>query len=148
MTRPNDQTALEERKAELRGLLMRRRRRKKGDKPRPISAYRIALALGIRPGGSRESKRRGARRLIKMMRDEDHPIAHGPAGYWWSETVGDHQAYRRQRRRVAMANLVAEAADRHSPQAAAVAGQMGLFGEGGPTIENPSTAVQTAVECG
>ncbi len=127
---------------------MRLRRGQRHDKPRPISAYRLALALGVRPGGNKDSRKRGIRKIIKMLRDAGDPIAHSFAGYWWAETVGDHQAYRRQRRRDAMRHLAAESADKRSAAAAQAAGQMGLFGDDGPTLETQSTGVQTAVECG
>lgn len=101
-----------------------------GDDPprRPVKALAIARCLGLRIGGSDDSRKRGTRELIRAARALGHPIVSDLNGYWWAEVVADHEIYRRFRRRTGLQHLAAESQDKRSDAAAKAAGQMALFG--------------------
>lgn len=76
----------------MRILEMRRARyRSRDTAPPPTAAIDLAMMLKHWPDASRETLRRNVRGLIKHMRDNDAPIASGPAGYWAAETVEDFE---------------------------------------------------------
>jgi hypothetical protein len=113
--------------------LLKRQRRRRGpdDPPRKLSAIRLAAALGVRPRGNVESRKRGVRIIVERARKAGTMISADAQGYWWPDYLSDHATYRRHRHRQAMTHLAAESADRRSPAAAASAGQLALFA-GGP----------------
>lgn len=108
-------------------LESQRRRRRTGEFPRPISAARLAQLAGIRPGGNRESRRRGVRLAVEKLKKEGVPIAAGPAGYYIAETPEDHAAYRNFLHRHAIAELLTERAARRRSAAQEATGQLVMF---------------------
>lgn len=98
-----------------------------GERPRPIRALAIARRFDIRPGSSRESRRRGVRKIIARLRDEGHAIATDGTGYWLAMTPEDHAVHQAFLRRSGLKHLASAAKDQKSLPAADASGQMRLF---------------------
>lgn len=78
----------------LLGLLERRRhRRAHGDGLHRVNALAIARALGIRPGSSDDSRKKGTPNLVRGMRAKGVPIAAYLLSHWPAAEPAEVQAY-------------------------------------------------------
>jgi len=119
---------IDEQADRLIAVLNRRCRRRAGDDPRPVSALALARWLGIRPGGSDDSRKRGLRSLITYVRTErDVPIVSCNAGYYLAESVGDYDQYERFLARSGIQQLSHARQVGRSTHRAVAGGQMLMF---------------------
>lgn len=82
---------------------------------RPLTAAEIAEAIGLTPGGKRESKRRSVRDAIAELRNKGFRVCGANDGYWLGRHDGEYGEYleavrSRARYRFLAARLVGEAA--------------------------------------
>ncbi|MFW6060924.1 MAG: hypothetical protein ACODAQ_12155 [Phycisphaeraceae bacterium] len=126
--RQGEQLDQDEIKQQIVAALQRRRdARRPGELPRPVPAIVIAQRFGIRIGGSRDSRRRGARELIRALRKEGTPILPHGKGYYLASDLADYQAAEQYARRNGLQDLALAATIKHHPERADTAGQLGLF---------------------
>lgn len=98
-----------------------------GKGPRPIRALALARLCGLRPGGSRESRRRGVRQLIARLRKQGKPIVTDGTGYWLAQTPEDHKVHQDFLRHSGLTQLAGASRDARSMPAADARGQLRLF---------------------
>jgi hypothetical protein len=114
--------------ADLIAALMRRlHAAPPGQSPRRIRALTIARRFAIRPHGSADSRKRGVRLLVDVMRRAGVPILSDFGGYYLADTARDHVEYQQFRRRLGLGHLAAAAADRRSVAAGTAGGQLSLY---------------------
>lgn len=109
-------------------LMRRAARRQPGAPPRPIPSIAIARLFGIREHGSTDSRKRGVRTIIDVMRKDGIPVLSNFRGYYLAADAADHAEWRQFRHRMGLAHLAAESVDRHAPATLDADGQYGLFG--------------------
>jgi len=119
--------------------LERRRVRRTGESPRPLSAIHLARLAGIRPRGSIDSRKRGLRLVIEQLRSDGIAIAADLCGYWLAEEPCDFIRYENFLRRAGLGHLVAASAVRRCSARVDVSGQFRLFtpGESGSEATKP-----------
>lgn len=109
--------------------LTRRRRRRSGDRPRPINDYKLGRIAGV-PGNKRETIRRRSRELRRVLEAEGLPIVcikTSKGGSYLAEDAADHAMYRQALEREAKRQLARSARLKRSPAAADAAGQFSMF---------------------
>lgn len=111
----------------LEALERRRNARRVGELPRPIPAIALARRFGIAPSGSRETRRRAVRALIKSMRQDGAPILMSDRGYYLGCAPADYQAAEDFARKNGLRNLALGAAIRRHPETSDAAGQLRFF---------------------
>jgi hypothetical protein len=110
-------------------VLTRRRRRRSGDRPRPINDYMLGRIAGV-PGKRRESIRRRSRELRRVLEAEGLPIVcikTSKGGAYLADDAADHAMYRQALEREAKRQLARTARLKRSPAAADAAGQFAFF---------------------
>jgi len=114
--------------AEIRQELeARARRRQTGQDPRWWPAIEIAERFNIRPRGSKDSRKRGVRNIMRkvMERYPDVISSHAPSGgYAIAASQGDLTNYQDQRRRSGHAHLATVSQQRRSVAADDAQGQL------------------------
>lgn len=109
--------------------LVRRRRRRTGDQPRPLNDYKLGRIAGV-PGKSRESIRRRSRELRRVLEAEGLPIVcikKSKGGSYLADDAADHAMYRQVLEREAKRQLARAARLKRSPAVADAAGQFAMF---------------------
>lgn len=121
--------------------LTRRRRRRTGDRPRPMNDYMLGRLAGV-PGKGRESIRRRSRELRRVLEAEGLPIVcikTSKGGAYLAEDAADHAMYRQALEREAKRQLARAARLKRSAPAVDAAGQLAMFDmTGGMTGGTPS----------
>lgn len=110
-------------------LLVRRQRRRTGDRPRLVNDYVLGRAAGV-PGKSRETIRRRARELRKALDQDGLPIVVVPGskgGAYLAETSTDHRLYAELLAAEGRRKLARAAALKRSRDAADAGGQYSMF---------------------
>lgn len=127
---PPDKIDQDEIKRRIVAALQRRRdRRRPGELPRPLPAIAIARAFGIRPRGSRDSRKRGVRLLVEQMRADGLPVLPSGGGYYLGTEPADYKAAAEFARRSGLSDLALAATIKHHPETAEASGQLGLFAD-------------------
>jgi len=118
---------LTEQEQRLFGLLERRRHRRATGGIHKVNALAIARALGIRLGGSDDSRKKGTRNLIHSMRSKGVPIVSDFHGYWIAFDPSDFTEYQNLLRRMGLTHLASRSRSKNSAAAKEAAGQMAMF---------------------
>ena len=119
---------LDELELRLLGLLERRRHRRSRDGGiHRVNALAIGRALGIRPGSSDDSCKKGVRNLVRGMRGKGVPIVSNLKGYWLAVEPTDFADYHHLLRRMGLAHLASESRSKRSHARAEATGQMAMF---------------------
>lgn len=119
----------DEHKARAIEVLTRRRRRRTGDRPRPINDYMLGVLAGV-PGKMRETIRRRSRELRRVLEAEGLPIVcikTSKGGAYLAEDATDHAMYRQATEAEGKRRLARAARLKRSPAAADAAGQLAMF---------------------
>jgi len=107
-------------------LQRRRDRRGPGEPPRPIPAMAIARRFDVRPNGSRDSKRRGVRKLIAELRADGLPVLSSDRGYYLGVTTEDFDQAEAFARKSGLSHLALAANVKRSTARADAEGQYSL----------------------
>jgi len=120
-------------RAIVQALQRRRDQRRPGELPRVVPAIVLARRFEIRPRGSRDSRKRGVRLLIKELREQDQvPILMERRGYYLATDLADYQRAEEFARRSGLADLALGATIKRNPERSDAAGQLGLFAGANP----------------
>ena len=83
--------------------------------------------MAIRPTGSDDSRKKGARNLVRGMRNKGVPIVSNLRGYWLAVETADFADYNHLLRRMGLSHLASASRSNRSPARAEAAGQMAMF---------------------